>query len=412
MIGSRLFSAGTSAPDKRVGLELELFPVDAGSPAGTYAPVPLRPAGGGEAGLFPLLESLAGMRGGNFSGDDYDSIAVEFPGGGRITLEPAGQVEYSGPPLDTPALALDDLRSVVADLEKAAENFGVRMLACGYNRHCSDEDLQLLIRKPRYLAMDRHFSAIGPFGRRMMRATCSLQINLDFGPTETVAERWRLANMIAPSLNVLFANSPHCYEGRQYRSFRYEIWRHADPARTGRLYDRPDLDPVADYLRFALDASVMFLPDGAGGYTLPDGELSFRQWMAGTSRYHHPDWNDWLTHLTTLFPDVRARGWMEFRSIDALPAALWDVPVALAATLMYDDELRRTALERLEGRRRRRDPLCHEHNGFWHADHHTGIELLELAIPAISDPALAASVSRFYEEYALPGITPGEKGER
>src|SRR5207248_1900819 len=170
-----------------------------------------------------------------------------------------------------------------------------------------------------------------------------LQINLDFGPQSVIAERWRLVNMIAPSLNAIFANSPHTFHGRHYRSFRYEIWRHADPTRTGRLYDRPDLDPVADYLRFALDASVMMTHDREGGLVPPPHLMTFRQWLAGQSSCGFPTFADWRLHLTTLFPDVRPRGWMEIRSIDALPPKWWSVPVALTTSLIYNDALRQEA---------------------------------------------------------------------
>ncbi len=408
MIGAELFCADRSVADKRIGLELELFPVVVDTVRQRCAPVPLRSEHLGQPTLLGLLGLVAEVGGGLLADQEHDIIAVDLPGRGKITLEPAGQIEYSGLPLQSPRLALEDLRAVVQMLSGAAAAMGISLLACGYNRFCDQEDLDLLVRKPRYLAMDRHLAAIGPFGRKMMRSTCSLQINIDFGRPEVVAERWRLANMIAPSLNALFASSPHRHDGRYYRSFRYEIWRHTDPTRTGRLYDCPDLDPVADYLRFALDATVMILRDDMGGCACPDRPFTFRQWLAGEGGHGFPDWDDWRTHLTTLFPDVRARGWMELRSLDALPPALWDVPVCMAFALLYDDDLRRLALNLLEGRSRRRDRFASEHDGYWEADYRTGVELLELAIPAIADPLLAASAAHYHQRYALRGATPAD----
>lgn len=400
MIRTELFGGG----GRCVGLELELFPVMAGN---STISVPLHCSDGGPS-LRALLERLACMKGGEYLCESDNAARVTLPGGGCITLEPAGQVEYSGPPFEDAVSALADLRSAINDLVTAGNEVGIDFFARGYNNMMPEENIELLIHKPRYLAMDSHFSSIGPYGRRMMRATCSLQINLDFGADSRAPERWRLANMIAPSLNAIFANSPHVHEGRSYRSFRYEIWRHTDPGRTGRLYDRPDLDPIADYLRFALDASVMFVPDGEDGLATPRHPMTFREWLKGSQHHGVPDRSDWQRHLTTLFPDVRARGWMELRSIDCLPSDLWDVPVALASTLLYDDAVRSAALERLETRPRRRDIGSHEHNGFWRADYQTGAELLELAIPAITNPALAAAARHYQREYIMYGRTPGE----
>jgi len=405
MIRSELFAGG----GERVGLELELFPVLAGPEDGDIALVPLR-SEGVDAGpaIIPLLEKFARQCGGRMMVECDGAPCVTTPGGGTITLEPAGQIEYSGPPLDGVSEALADLRDAVRDLTMIGADMGIDFLACGYNSLVPEDSIELRIAKPRYIAMDRHFCAIGPYGRRMMRATCALQINLDFGHGAVAAERWRLANMIAPSLNAIFANSPHTHEGRRYGSFRYEIWRHADPARTGRLYDRPDLDPIADYLRFALDASVMLVTDDEGRLGMPSAPMTFRQWLGGSRRHGFPDQEDWCRHLTTLFPDVRARGWMELRSIDSLPPDLWDVPVAMVTTLLYDDDVRHAALERLEFRSRLREPGSFEHDGFRRADYRTGAELLELVLPFITDPVLAAACRRYHEDYTSRERTPGD----
>jgi glutamate--cysteine ligase len=256
--------------------------------------------------------------------------------------------------------------------------------------------------------MDQHFARIGEFGRKMMRATCAIQINLDFGPPEIASERWRLANMIAPSLNAIFANSAYIYSGQRYRSFRSEIWRRADPTRTGRLYDRPDLDPIADYLRFALDAEVMLLCDGLDGCIPPPGPMTFRQWMSAASGVRRPTLADWHLHLTTLFPDVRPKGWMELRSVDCLPRKWWSVPVVLATTLLYDQNLRRQALERLELCERKIESDEHEHGGAWRSDYDTGRDLMDMALPFISDRQLAMIAEEYVECFLRQGLTPAE----
>jgi glutamate--cysteine ligase len=400
MIAAELFGDGRVGYPDRVGVELELFPV---YDVGRSTVVPLRSK---EGGLLSYLDEVARRSGWRMAIDEFDNATLDTTSGGRITLEPAGQIEYSTPPFTTPGEALADLRSVVRVLEEEGVRRGVRFIASGYNGFSPEESISLQVMKPRYRIMDRHFERIGEFGRKMMRATCSLQINLDFGSQSVVAERWRLANMIAPSLNAIFANSPHSFRGRDYRSFRHEIWRHADPSRTGRLYDRPDLDPVADYLRFALDASVMMFHEPGGNLISPPRPMTFREWLGGQPGCGFPAPGDWRLHLSTLFPDVRPRGWMEIRSVDALPAQWWGVPVALATTLLYDDTLRREALDRLEGRERAVDAAEHEHGGSWRSDFETGRELLQIVLPCIDDPLLADDCREYFERFTGRGLTP------
>lgn len=404
MVASELFAAQTGGD--RIGLELELMPVRRDRGAGSRRTVPLR-SHDGEHGVIELLAGLSERQGWLFADDPDGAVSAELPGGGRITLEPAGQIEYSGPVYAAPRAAIDDLEHTVGLLSAAAAVEGIELLACGYSG-CHDEHGMVPVSKPRYLAMDHYFQSIGRFGRHMMRGTCSLQINIDFGPPAIASERWRLANMISPSLNAIFANSPCRWEGTRYRSFRNEIWRRLDPSRTGRLYDRPDLDPVADYLRFALDAGVMLIARKDGMRGLRAGELTFRQWLGGGGGYGAPDLADWRLHLTTLFPDVRPRGWMELRSIDALPRRWRGVPVAMVAALFGHDDGRREALERIEHRQRRRGRDHQEHDGFWESDIQTGAELLGLAIPAIQDAELAATASEYLDRFCARGLTPAD----
>jgi glutamate--cysteine ligase len=413
MVRGELFAGFRSGGGDRIGLELELFPVVRLDDSCTILPAPLeRRSGWSGPTLADLFDHFATRPGWRLYDDGSGGTAIELPEGGRITLEPAGQIEYSTAPHRNAREAVDDLRAMALLLDDAGRKIGIEFLDLGYNNICEDEALHLQVKKARYLAMDQHFEAIGPFGRKMMRATCSLQINLDFGPSSIVAERWRLANMIAPSLNAIFANSPHEYQGRPFRSFRGEIWRHADPTRTGRLYDQPDLDPVADYLRFALDATVMMIQDESLGAIPPEAPMTFGEWLAGSGHHGFPDWDDWRLHLTTLFPDVRARGWMELRSIDALPPEWLGVPVALASTLLYNDTLRREALARLERRDRRRDPADYEHDGFWQSDYETGAELLALAISGITDRELALEAERYHSQFCSLGMTPADARTR
>lgn len=407
MVRAELFGGGgVPAPffnpawRSRIGVELEMFTM-VPDPAGGLAQADLHGGQSSIAGLFDVLRC-----GGAWRESKPGAFALVNDAGGRLSLEPAGQLEYSGPPHASVRAALDDLDTTVSSLEAVCALHGIEIVARGFNDLCRPDSLRLLVRSPRYVAMDEHFQSIGAFGRMMMRATCALQINLDFGPPSAAPSRWRLANMMAPSLNAIFANSAHHHEGRAYRSFRYEIWRRADPSRTGRLLDSPDLDPVDDYLRFAMAASVMLVRD-RGGERRPAAPMTFQQWLGGVAEHQYPDMDDWRLHLSTLFPDVRARGWMELRSIDAPPPEWRGVPIALAATLLYDDGVRAEALRRLEGRDRYRD-AGHEHDGHWQCDFDTGVELFALALDHIDDPRIAAVAREYYERFCLNGITPAD----
>lgn len=392
MIANDLFTRPSTAGSDRIGLEVELFPfheID-----GRYWMVPLHAVDGCPS-MSAWLSTLAGQLAGVFSTDPDTGPLIRLPDGARLTLEPAGQLEYSSAPAGSVREAVENLLEMVGRIGSSAAEHGIVLETSGYNNFCPEEEHHLQVPKPRYRAMDRYFQTIGPYGRRMMRSTCSLQVNLDFGDGGSTSERWRLANMITPSLNALFANSPHVHEGRHYRSYRYEIWRRTDRSRTGRLYDTPDLDPVADYLRFSLDAAVMFITMNGGEYMVPERPLSFRQWMVGSRQFGYPDSSDWHTHLSTLFPDVRARGWMELRSMDCIDRQWWPVPAAMTATLLYNSTLRREALYRLESRDRCRHDGEHEHDGFWRSDVETGRELLELAIPYMAEKEYAELAQRY-----------------
>ncbi|MBC8145315.1 MAG: hypothetical protein H7X80_06995 [bacterium] len=390
------FGGGRVVQSDRVGLELEMFAFVRG---GAFDQVHgcRRDRVAHVTQIVDWLEEIGKGEGWDISRARNASPVFTLDTGGRITLEPGGQIEYSTPPHADAVDALNDLDNTLALLDSRAAAAGIELRTMGFNNQCDVGEIGLQLDAPRYRAMDSYFATIGSFGEQMMRATAALQINLDFGNASVTAERWRLMNMIAPSMNALFANSPHVHNGSHFKSYRSEIWRHVDSSRTGRLFDKPDLDPVADYLRFAFDARVMLVVGPNGESTRSSRSMTFREWLdgidesddAGAKRAgagharSYPTMEDWELHLTTLFPDVRARGSMELRSIDALPNPIRRVAVALVTTLVYDDVTRREALNRLESRSRTRISSDHEHDGFWRSDLATGRELLELALPRI-----------------------------
>ncbi|WP_059007709.1 glutamate-cysteine ligase family protein [Streptomyces specialis] len=192
---------------------------------------------------------------------------------------------------------------------------------------------------PRYRAMEAHFDRGGPWGRVMMRGTAAVQISLDAGDDSDGPRgyryRWRLAHRLGPVLIAAFANSP-LWRGRKtgWGSSRQAVWRRIDPTRTSAPGGGPDpRDAWADY---ALDAQLLCVRrDGSADWSAPRG-LTFRSWLTGARVGRPPVLDDLEYHLTTLFPPVRPRGWLELRMIDAQPGDGWLIAPALAAVLLDD----------------------------------------------------------------------------
>lgn len=372
----------SNAATSRVGLEIEVF---------------VRRRSGerrlNRFVLWRLMSIVATEFQGTLVHSDASGPSIHLRSGGVISFEPAGQLEYAGPPLDSSFDAVFDALEFIERLERTLAGHGFVVILQGFDSGTTGP--LLLVRKPRYLAMDRYFHRIGPYGRMMMRRTCSLQINLDFGGVGVNQERWRLANMISPALNALFPNSYYTERGATHPSYRYEIWRHTDPSRTGRLFDRPDLDPVADYLRFAMDARVMLVNEN-GSVVTPDYALSFRSWITDGWKGRFPKAADWRLHLTTLFPDVRPRGWMEIRSVDAQPKEMIGPVVSLVATVLYKSSLRASLLRLLEGRDRIREGGT-SHDGYWRSDLNAGIDIAQLAVDSVSYRPWRTALERHIE---------------
>jgi glutamate--cysteine ligase len=170
--------------------------------------------------------------------------------------------------------------------------------------------------------MLRHFDRIGPSGARMMRQTASFQVCVDGGATPE--RTWRVLNALAPYMVAIFANSPR-YTGREtgHRSFRSHVWRSLDPKRTGLLGVQDDV--IEEYLTFALDAPAFLMPDIGGS------AASFGDWVA----HGGVKLDDWHLHLSTLFPEVRPRGYFELRSADVVSPEWYAAPLVFVAGLVY-----------------------------------------------------------------------------
>ena len=243
------------------------------------------------------------------------------PTGGRLTFEPGGQVEYAAPPRTSVGALVADLHETVGAIDAPLNDAGIALVAAGIDPLNPIDDVPLQLTGERYRRMDAHFATIGPHGARMMRQTASIQVCLDAGPRPL--ERWTLLNALAPYLVAIFANSPR-YAGELsgHQSLRRFVWGALDPRRTGLAWDATD--PVGAYADFALGAPDV-LHDGESPPFAPFGTLLADGRVGAV---------DWESHLSTLFPEVRPRGYYEVRSTDALAPAWYAAPLAFLAGII------------------------------------------------------------------------------
>ncbi len=325
-----------------VGLEVEFFPIVLGPPTRRVL----------LDGAAPTVRHVLGAHG-----------ASPAPGSGpcgtAITVEPGGQVEVVTACCPTPDDVLDQATRASGMLSGWFDREAVVLAAAGIDLWHDVGSVPQQLQDPRYPAMADYFAARGPDGATMMRHTCALQLTLDLGTSPAVAdERWMVANLLAPLATATFATSPS--PDHRIRSARSLAWQHLDATRTGfpaRLLadDGTLVEQVSDA---ALDADVLLMAtavDASGRVTRAESGRAgwtFGAWMQhGHPEHGWPTADDLRYHLTTLFHEVRARGPVEIRSIDALPHRWRAVPVVLYAGALFDPAARSRILEVLEPHR-------------------------------------------------------------
>ena len=271
-----------------------------------------------------------------------------LPGGSAVTVEPGGAVELSGPPADGPLPAIAALTADRAVLRARFADAGLGLVLLGADP----------LRRPhrvnpgaRYQAMEQFFAASGTAsaGAAMMTSTASIQINLDAGPRDGWADRVRLAHALGPTMIAIAANSPLLGgEFTGWVSARQRVWSQLDSARCGPVLGASGDDPCTDWARYALKAPVMLVhnPDPVA----VTEHVPFADWADGLVLLggRRPTTADLDYHLTTLFPPVRPRRWLEIRYLDSVPDALLPAVVFLVVTLLDDPAAAESAAEIVE----------------------------------------------------------------
>lgn len=302
----------------------------------------LRPSAGNSVGLeleFHLVDLDRPERRPDWS--EVETLVAglaPLPAGSSVTVEPGGQLELSTPPAADVTAAVTGLRADRRDLARqlGTSGFGTAPLGADPAR-----PVRRINPGSRYVAMERHFAAMGCArpGRTMMSATAALQVNLDAGPPARWASRLRRMRTLAPVLTAMSACSPLLAgQASGWRSMRQQAWLGIDGHRSRPV---PGNDPAAAWAAYALHAPVMLGRDLGDGHAEPVTErIPLAAWVAGASTHglrRRPSLADVDYHLTTLFPPIRPRGYVEIRCLDALPDRWWPALAALTVTLIDDE---------------------------------------------------------------------------
>jgi len=318
----------------RIGTEHEKF----GFRLADHGPLPYE---GDGPSVRRMLEGMTRF-GWEIQSEDGKPVALKRPGGGSISLEPGGQFELSGAPLETLHQTCAEVNRHLREVKAVADEIGAGFLGIGFSPKWSLEETPMMP-KARYQIMRDYMPKVGSLGRQMMFRSATVQVNLDFASEADMAKKMRVSLSLQPIATALFANSPFA-DGvpNGFLSYRSHIWTDTDAARTGTLpfafeegfgYER--------YVDWALDAP-MYLVMREGRPVDLSGE-SFRAFLDGKLDKlpgERPTSGDWETHLSTLFPEVRLKTFLEMRGADSGPwSRLCALPAFWVGILYESDAL-------------------------------------------------------------------------
>lgn len=320
--------------DWRIGTEHEKFVFH----TDTLTPVPYE----GERGIRALMEQLMARYDWEAIKEGDNIIALKRPDaapGGTISLEPGGQFELSGAPLQSLHETCAETQEHLFEVLSVGEDLGIGFLGVGFSPKWTLDETPRMP-KARYEVMTRYMPEVGKRGLDMMYRTTTIQVNLDFASEADMVRKLRVSLALQPIATAIFASSPFT-EGQPngFKSLRSEVWRETDKRRTGMLpFVFEDGMGYARYVDYALDVPMYFVY--REGRYIDVAGASFRDFLAGrldAMPGEHPTLDDWSDHLTTLFPEVRLKRFLEMRGADG---GRWRRICALPAFwvgLLYDE---------------------------------------------------------------------------
>jgi glutamate--cysteine ligase len=317
----------------RIGTEHEKFGFyRPGAPAAAFSPPPYEPGG-----IRAMLEGIGERRWAPIH-DQGALIGLKHQGGASVSLEPGGQFELSGAPLPDLHGTDAELQSHFADVHAAAAPLGLGFAPLGFHPTARRQDMPFMP-KSRYFIMRRYMPKVGTLGLDMMLRTCTVQVNLDFADEADMRRKLRVGLLLQPVATALFANSPFT-EGKPngFLSARANVWTDTDPHRTGvpRIMLEENFG-FERYVEWLLDVPMYFV--AREGRLIDVAGASFRDYMAGrveALRGITPTVGDFADHITTTFPEVRLKRFLEMRGADAGSPAMMVAQSAFWVGLLYD----------------------------------------------------------------------------
>jgi glutamate--cysteine ligase len=325
------FEAGCKPKSEfRVGTEHEKFPFRITD----HSPVPYA----GPRGIRALLDGMKLILGWEpiMEGDNIIGLA-DVTGGGAISLEPGGQFELSGAPVDNVHQTAGELFAHLAQVREVAGPLGIGFLGLGMTPRWTRADVPVMP-KGRYKIMTAYMPKVGKYGLDMMYRTCTVQTNHDFSSEADMVRKMRVALALQPVATALFANSPFTEsKPNGYVSFRSEIWRDTDNHRAGMLpFVFEDGMGFERYTDYALDVPMYFIK--RGDHYIDVSGKSFRDHLEGKLvPGESATLSDWANHVSTIFPEVRLKRYIEMRGSDGGPWRRLPSLPAFWVGLIYDD---------------------------------------------------------------------------
>ncbi|MDA5193345.1 glutamate--cysteine ligase [Govanella unica] len=324
-----LASGSKPEADWRIGTEHEKF----GFTTADLNPIPYA----GPSGVRAMFDGLAGLGWKPIFEGDHP-IAMERDGA-SISLEPGGQFELSGGPLVTLHDNSAEIDTHIREIHQVGDPLGIRFMGIGFHPTKRRDEIPVMP-KGRYDIMRRYMPTRGNLGLDMMLRTSTVQVNLDFSSEADMVEKFRVSLALQPVATALFANSPFT-EGKPngFQTYRSHIWTDTDPDRCGILpfVFEPGMS-FERYVDYVLDVPMYFVYRN-GQYIDASGQ-SFRDFMVGKLPAlpgELPTIKDWQDHLTTLFPEVRLKKFLEMRGADVGPVDYLKALPAFWVGLLYDD---------------------------------------------------------------------------
>ena len=350
-ISEEIFSHGPPDYEKQhpnwpgaVGLELEMLPVN----LSTGSPQPLALFGNSPNVVDSVLNQEERKHwkwiGETGEGNEKIITRIQLEKGDNLSFEPGGQLEISTLPYPCLSDAVRRLKEVQDIIETSlVQHPEIGVTQIGMNPWHTTSEIGLQLPKKRYQSMNEYFTSIGPYGQKMMRQTCTIQVCLDFGRTdELLAKRYIASQLLSPYAAAIFAFSCISENGPTALGLRRKIWAETDPSRTGitltqeLLNEKSKAACAKNYFDFAMNARVIFIPEL--DFLVPKQPLSFREWIEKGYEGTFPTYADFKTHLSLLFPEVRPRGFLEIRSVDCQSKPWQFVPAAFYSSLLYDED--------------------------------------------------------------------------